>query len=282
MTLPVRKTWKLFVGGKFPRSESGRSYQPASNPSRNVTRASRKDVRDAVAAARAGTKAWSAATPYLRGQVLHRLAELIETHRDALHAELRLGGVSAAAATREIDVSVDLTVWYAGLADKVQSLLGSQNPVSGPFFVFSTVEPTGVVGIVAPQQPSLAGLLALCLPVLVGGNGIVAAVSESAPFCPLSFAELLGVSDMPAGTVNLLAGHRAELLPALAAHRDVDGLLVAGKPDPAVAQAASDHVARVRFADLALAAWLDPRKLQSLLWVEPFVETKTLWHPVAP
>jgi len=282
MNLPVRKTWKLFVGGKFPRSESGRSYRPAGNPERNVTRASRKDVRDAVIAARSGMKAWNGSAPYLRGQVLHRLAELMETHRDSLCAELRLGGASAAAARREVDVAVGITTWYAGLTDKVQALLGSQNPVPGPFFVFSTVEPTGVVGVVAPDRPSLSGLLALCLPVLVGGNGIVAAVSESAPFCPLSLAELLGVSDMPAGTVNLLAGHRAELLPALAAHRDVDGLLVAGKPDPAVAQAASDHVARVRFADLAPAAWLDPRKLQSLLWVEPFVETKTLWHPVAP
>lgn len=282
MNLPVRKTWKLFVGGKFPRSESGRSYRPAGNPERNVTRASRKDVRDAVIAARSGMKAWNGSSPYLRGQVLHRLAELIETHRDSLCAELRLGGVSAAAARREVDVAVELTTWYAGLADKVQSLLGSQNPVPGPFFVFSTVEPTGVVGVVAPDRPSLSGLLALCLPVLVGGNGIVAVVSESAPFCPLSLAELLGVSDMPAGTLNLLAGHRGELLPALAAHRDVDGLLVAGKPDPAVAQAGADHVARIRFADLAPAAWLDPRKLQSLLWVEPFVETKTLWHPVAP
>ena len=282
MPVPVQKTYKLFVGGKFPRSESGRSYSPARRPECNVARASRKDLRDAVLAARAGLVAWSGSTAYLRGQIVYRIAEMLQSRREAMIAELRLGGATAAAAAREVDLGVSLLTWYAGLCDKVQALLGSVNPVAGPFFAFSTVEPAGVVGVIAPESSGLAGLLALVLPPLVGGNAVVAVVSEAAPFAGLSLGEVLASSDVPAGAVNLLAGPRDELVAQFAAHRDVDGLLVAGAPEAAVTAAAADSLQRVRYCDLSAADWRRGERLRQLAWVEPFVEAKTLWHPVAP
>jgi acyl-CoA reductase-like NAD-dependent aldehyde dehydrogenase len=281
MPLPVPKTYKLYVGGKFPRSESGRSYQPAGNPGVNVARGSRKDLRDAVLAARAGLGAWSGSTAYLRGQVLYRLAEMLQTRRAALLDELVLGGATKAAAGKELDAAVALVVWHAGLCDKLQSLLGSQNAVQGPFFNFSTVEPSGVVAVVAPAAPALQGLLAMLLPVLVGGNAALVLVSEPAPFAGLALGEVCASSDVPAGVVNLLAGPRGELAAAAAAHRDVDGLFVAGAPDAALTGSAADNCKRVRYVDLPGPAWLQPERVRSLAWVEPFVELKTLWHPVA-
>jgi acyl-CoA reductase-like NAD-dependent aldehyde dehydrogenase len=277
----VRKTYKLFIGGQFPRSESGRSYRPAGG-AHNVARASRKDLRDAVVAARAAFGGWRGRDAYNRGQILYRCAEMLETRKGSLADEIRAcSGASAAAARREVEKCVDLATWFAGLPDKLQSLLGSQNAVSGPFFNFSTVEPTGVIGVVAPEQPSLLGLLALLLPVLAGGNVAVALVSEQAPLPGLALGELLAVSDLPGGVVNLLAGERNELLAQFAAHRDLDGLLLAGKPDRALGAVAADSVKRVRWADLTPAQWAKPASAQSLLWIEPFVEVKTLWHPVA-
>jgi acyl-CoA reductase-like NAD-dependent aldehyde dehydrogenase len=281
MTVPVPKTYKLYVGGKFPRSESGRAFQPAAAPGINVARGSRKDLRDAVVAARAGLGAWSGSTAYLRGQILYRLAEMLESRREAMQHELRLGGLTAAAATKELDQCLSLLTWYAGLCDKLQSLLGSQNAVQGPFFNFSTVEPTGVVGILAPDAPALAGTLALLLPVLAGGNAAVVLVSERAPFAALAFGEVCASSDVPAGAINLLSGLRSELAMQFAAHRDIDGLLLAGKPDAAITAAAADNCKRVRCCELSAAAWGTTERLRSLAWVEPFVETKTLWHPVA-
>lgn len=282
MPVPVRKTYKLFVGGKFPRSESGRTYQPQGRPECNVARGSRKDLRDAVIAARAGLGKWNGSTAYLRGQVLYRLAEMLQSRRDAMRDELRLGGATAAAAGKELDLALSLVTWHAGLCDKVQSLLGSINPVAGPFFAFSTIEPCGVVGVVAPERPSLAGLLALVLPVLVGGNSAIAIVSEAAPFAGLALGEVCASSDVPDGALNLIAGPKLELATALAAHRDVDGLLLAGRADAAIARAAADGVKRVRCCELSDADWRKPERLRQLAWVEPFVETKTLWHPVAP
>lgn len=282
MPVPVPKTYKLFVGGKFPRSESGRSYRPAGNPGINVARASRKDLRDAVVAARAGLSAWRSSSAYLRGQILYRLAEMIESRRDALQAELRRGGLAAGRARRELDVALSLCTWYAGLCDKVQCLLGSQNAVQGPFFNFSTVEPTGVVGVLAPPAPALVGTLALALPLLAGGNAVVALVSEPAPFAALALGEVAASSDVPPGSLNLLAGRRDELAGHFAAHRDIDGLLVAGAPDPALGAAAADNVKRVRYCAPAAADWTKAERLRSLAMLEPFVETKTLWHPVAP
>ncbi|MBL8754976.1 MAG: aldehyde dehydrogenase family protein [Planctomycetes bacterium] len=282
MSVPVPKTYKLYVGGKFPRSESGRSFQPLANPGINVARGSRKDLRDAVVAARAGLAAWSGSTAYLRGQILYRLAEMLESRRAAMVQELVLGGAKRAAAQKELDLAISLTTWYAGLCDKVQCLLGSQNAVQGPFFNFTTVEPTGVVGVVAPDAPALVGTLALVLPLLAGGNSVVALVGERAPFAGLALGEVCASSDVPAGAVNLLSGQRSELLAQFAAHRDLDGLLLAGTPDAAVSAAAADNCKRVRWCDLPAAAWTKPESLRSLAWVEPFVESKTLWHPVAP
>ncbi len=281
MPVPVPKTYKLFVGGKFPRSESGRSFQPTGNPAINVARGSKKDLRDAVVAARAGLAAWSGSSAYLRGQILYRLAEMLETRRPAMQEELRAGGATAAAAKRELDAAISLVTWYAGLCDKVQSLLGSQNAVNGPFFNFSTVEPTGVVGVIAPDAPALAGVLALALPVLVSGNAVVALVSEAAPFAGLALGEVCASSDVPGGALNLLSGHRAELAGQFAAHRDVDGLLVAGRPDAALTAAAADNCKRVRYCERSAAEWMNPERMRSLALVEPFVECKTLWHPVA-
>lgn len=281
MPVPVPKTYKLFVGGKFPRSESGRSFQPTSNPAINVARGSRKDLRDAVVAARAGLAVWSGSAAYLRGQILYRLAEMLESRRDAMQRELQLGGLSAPLAKRELDTAISLTIWYAGLCDKVQSLLGSQNAVQGPFFNFSMVEPTGVVGVIAPDSPSLVGVLALTLPLLAGGNSAVVLVSESAPFAGLALGEVCASSDVPAGAINVLSGLRSELAPQFASHRDLDGLLVAGAPDAALTQSAADNCKRVRFCYLSAADWSKVERLRSLTWVEPFVELKTLWHPVA-
>lgn len=279
--IEVRKTYKLFVGGGFPRSESGRSYQPAGAPEHNIARASRKDLRDAVAAARKAGAGWAAASGYLRGQILYRLAEMLETRSEALAGELRAcTGATAAAARREVARTVDLVVWYAGLPDKLWSLLGSQNQVSGPFFNFSTVEPTGVIGIAAPALPALYGAVALLLPVLAGGNTAVLLASEPSPLPAIALAEAIATSDVPPGVVNVLTGLRAELAPELAAHRDVDGLLLAGAPDPALGRAAADSVKRVRCCALDARGWR--AHAPSLAQVEPFVEIKTLWHPVAP
>ncbi|MEZ5962655.1 MAG: aldehyde dehydrogenase family protein [Planctomycetota bacterium] len=282
MSLDVRKTYKLFIGGKFPRSESGRAYQPAGCPQVNVARASRKDLRDAVGAARAAAAGWSGMTAYNRGQIVYRLAEVLQTRSASLADEIAActsDGVDVARA--EVAACIDLVTWYAGLPDKLQSLLGSQNAVSGPFFNFSAVEPTGTIGLAAPTSPPLLGLLALLLPVLSGANTAVVVVSEPAPLAGLALGELLAVSDVPSGVVNLLAGSHEELLPQMASHRDVDGLLLAGAPDRALGEAAADSTKRVRFADLPAAQWREPRALCQLSWVEPFVEVKTFWHPVA-
>lgn len=278
----VRKTYKLFIGGAFPRSESGRSFRPEGLDDCNVARASRKDLREAVVAARSALAGWSGKTAYNRGQIIYRLAEIMETRKASLLDELRAGsGMTAAAAGKEVEMAIDLVTWYAGLPDKLQSLLGSQNDVSGPFFNFTTVEPTGVICAVAPEQPGLLGLVGLLCPILAGGNTVVALVSEAAPLVGLALGELLAVSDVPAGTVNLLGGFRDELVSQMSSHRDVDGLLIAGSPDQAASAAAADSVKRVRYADLDDGEWRRPGRLASLLWVEPFVEVKTFWHPVS-
>lgn len=282
MTNPeVQKTYKLYIGGKFPRSESGRAYQPQACPHRNAPLGSRKDLRDAVVAARAAFEGWSGLTAYHRGQILYRLAELLQSRAASFADEMVASGTASESARGEVEGAIALITWYAGLPDKLQSLLGSQNAVSGPFFNFSTVEPTGVVAVAAPAQPSLVGVLALLLPVLAGGNTAVVLVSEPAPLPGLALGELLAVSDFPGGVVNLLSGRVAEIRPQMASHRDVDALFFAGTPDAAVGQAAADSVKRVRWLALAPDAWQRVEALTQLSFVEPFVETKTLWHPVA-
>lgn len=276
------KTYKLFIGGKFPRSESGRVFEASGAEGFNVPRGSRKDLRDAVVAARAAQPKWSGLSAYNRGQILFRMAEMVATRARSLVDEIRSGNRrSQPAAEKQVMASHDLLTFYAGLPDKLQQLLGSQNEVAGPYFNFSTVEPVGVVASVAPDQPALLGALAMSIPLIAAGNTVVLQVSEESPLPGLALGELLAVSDLPGGVINILSGYREELLPQMAAHRDIDGLLIAGAPDAEVSAAAADSVSRVRYVDLAERDWQKVEKLCSLHFVRPFVETKTFWHPVA-
>jgi acyl-CoA reductase-like NAD-dependent aldehyde dehydrogenase len=252
--LPVRKTYKLYIDGAFPRSESGRTYEAEGQ---NVARASKKDLRDAVRAARAGFKKWSGMTAYNRGQVLYRIAEMTEARR-AEFAEL---------------CAIDRIVWYAGWADKLPQVLGSSNPVAGPYFNFTVPEPTGVVGTLAPEEPPLLGLVSRVLPALVGGNAVVAVASESRPLAAVELAEVLATSDVPAGAVNLLTGYRDELAPVLAAHMDVNALDLAGADGQALEleRAAAENVKRVVHGRA---------DVQSPYEISAFLELKTVWHPI--
>jgi acyl-CoA reductase-like NAD-dependent aldehyde dehydrogenase len=260
--LPVRKTYKLFIGGEFPRSESGRTYEAQGQ---NVARASRKDVRDAVRAARGAQPGWAAATAYNRGQVLYRLAEMLEARRADL-AELCSG-------RDEVERSIDRAVWYAGWADKLSQVLGGSNPVAGPYFNFTVPEPTGVVGVLAPEEPPLLGLVSRLAPVVVGGNAAVVVAAEGAPLAAIELAEAVATSDVPPGVVNVLTGRRGELAPVLAAHMDVNALDVTGADgDRAdLERAAAANVKRVvRGAADSQSPWE----------IAAFLELKTVWHPV--
>jgi acyl-CoA reductase-like NAD-dependent aldehyde dehydrogenase len=260
--LPVKKTYKLFVGGAFPRSESGRTYEAQGQ---NVARASRKDVRDAVVAARGAQPKWASATAYNRGQVLYRIAEMIEA-RAAEFADLCSG-------KQEVERAIDRWVWYAGFADKLAQVIGSSNPVAGPYFNFTIPEPTGVVGIVAPDEPPLLGLVSRVAPALVGGNAVVALASETEPLAAIELAEALATSDVPGGAVNILTGYRAELAPWLASHMDVNAIDLTGADGlrADLERAAAENVKRVVLGD---------PDSQSLYEISAFLELKTVWHPI--
>jgi acyl-CoA reductase-like NAD-dependent aldehyde dehydrogenase len=288
--LPVLKTYKLFVGGKFPRSESGRVYEvtaatsaaDAAGKSRwlaNAPLASRKDARDAVVAARKAFGGWSGATAYNRGQILYRVAEMLEGRRDQfIHEVADAEGLSKAKATAQVDAAIDRWVWYAGWSDKVAQIAGSANPVAGPYFNLSTPEPTGVVAILAPQESSFLGLVSVIAPAIVTGNTAVVVTSERAPLPALSLGEVLATSDLPGGVVNLLSGKTAEIAAPLAAHQDVNAIDLAGAdPGPAVEleTAAAENLKRVirpRPVDWSA----DPGTGRLL----SFLETKTVWHPM--
>jgi acyl-CoA reductase-like NAD-dependent aldehyde dehydrogenase len=257
--LPVKKTYKLFVGGAFPRSESGRTYEAEGQ---NVARASRKDVRDAVVAARKAFSAWAAMTAYNRGQVLYRIAEMVEA-RAAEFADLCTG-------RDEVEAAIDRIVWYAGWTDKLAQVLGASNPVAGPYFNFTLPEPTGVVAIVAAPEPPLLGLVTRLGPVLAGGNVTVALASESRPLAAIELAEAIATSDVPGGVVNILTGHTSELAPWLAAHVDVNALDLPA-PDADLERAAADSVKRVHHARA---------DVQSPYEIAAFLELKTVWHPI--
>jgi acyl-CoA reductase-like NAD-dependent aldehyde dehydrogenase len=260
--LPVRKTYKLFIGGEFPRSESGRTYQAEGQ---NVARGSRKDARDAVRAARGAFPKWAGMTAYNRGQVLYRVAEMIEARRSEF-ADLCSG-------PKEVERSIDRFVWYAGWADKLAQVLGSSNPVAGPYFNFTVPEPQGVAGILAPQEPALAGLVSRIAPALVGGNAVVAVASESHPLAAIELAEALATADVPGGVVNIITGLHEELAPVLASHMDVNALDISGaNGDVAeLERLAADNVKRlVRGAADDQSAWEISR----------FLELKTVWHPI--
>jgi acyl-CoA reductase-like NAD-dependent aldehyde dehydrogenase len=271
----VRKTYKLYIGGAFPRSESGRSYPVSSAGGEllaHAAQASRKDVRDAVVAARKAAAGWSGATAYNRGQVLYRVAELLEGRREQFAAETG----SAA----EADAAVDRWVWYAGWADKLTQVAGNANAVAGPYFNLSTPEPTGVVGILAPQQSALLGLVSVIAPAIVSGNTVVVVASEQRPLPAITLAEVLATSDVPGGVVNIVTGRTAELAAPLAAHADVNAIDLTGAPAELATdleRAAAGNLKRVLRRPDAEDDWLPDPPLGRML---AFLETKTVWHPM--
>jgi acyl-CoA reductase-like NAD-dependent aldehyde dehydrogenase len=280
----VKKTYKLYIAGAFPRSESGRSYVVESSDGRflaNAAWASRKDVRDAVTAARAALRGWSSATAYNRGQVLYRVAELLEDRRGQFVAAVRdAEGATPRAAQRQVDAAIDRWVWYAGWTDKVAQVAGSSNPVAGPYFNFSVPEPTGVIGLVAPHGSSLLGLVSVVAPVIAVANTVVVVADERRPIPAVTLTEVLATSDVPGGVVNLLTGPAEELVPVLAAHRDVDGLDLAGAEDQlagAAEAAGATNIKRVARRVGEDHDWARDPGTSRLL---RFVETKTVWHPV--
>ncbi len=280
--LRVRKTYKLYIGGAFPRSESGRSYPVHAASGEllaHAAQASRKDLRDAVLAARKAFAGWSGATAYNRGQVLYRVAEMLDGRREQFAAEVAASeGGSAAAALAQVDAAIDRWVYYAGWSDKYAQVVGSTNPVAGSYFSFSLPEPTGVVGVVAPQDSSLLGLVSVLAPVVATGNTAVVIAAEQRPLPASSFAEVLATSDLPGGVVNLLTGFTAELAPWLAGHRDVNALDLTGVADAdrkALQIKAADNVKRV-FVPRETDWSADPGTSR----LGAFVETKTVWHPI--
>ncbi len=288
--IEVRKTYKLYIGGQFPRSESGRSYvvrTPDGTPLANAVRGSRKDVRDAVRVARAATAGWAGKTAMNRGQVLYRVAELLEGRREQAADEVgRAEGLDDRQAREQVDRSVDRLVWYAGWADKLSQVLGTVNPVGASYFDFSIPEPTGVVGVVAPESSSLLGLVSRLAPVVVGGNTAVVLTSETRPLPAITLSEILATSDVPGGVINIISGRRAELVPWLAAHMDVNAIDAFGVPADLrvkLEQAAVENmkrVARPPRAGIDGFDWLDDARAQRPEWIAAFLEIKTVWHPV--
>lgn len=288
--IAVRKTYKLYIGGQFPRSESGRSYvvQAADGaPLANAVRGSRKDVRDAVRAARGAFPGWAARTAMNRGQILYRVAELLEGRRDQLRDEVALAeGLDTAGAGEQVDRSIDRLVWYAGWADKLSQVLGTVNPVGASYFDFSIPEPTGVVGVIAPEASSLLGLVSRIAPVIVSGNTAVVLASEGRPLPAVTLTEILATSDVPGGVLNLITGHRAELVPWLAAHMDVNAIDAWGVPADqlaAVQIAGVENMKRIvrpPRGGLQTFDWLDDGRAQRPEYIAAFLEIKTVWHPI--
>jgi len=262
--IDVRKTYKLYIGGAFPRSESGRTFEADGH---NVARASRKDARDAVRSARAALPSWSGMTAYNRGQILYRLAEMMEARASDLG--------QACSGRSEVEAAIDRTVWYAGWADKLAQVLGSSNPVAGPYFDFTIPEPTGVVAILAPAEPSLLGVVSRMLPALVGGNTVVVVAGEPGAVAAVELSEALATSDFPAGSVNVLTGYADELAPWLAGHMDVNAIDLSGvSGDTAeLERAAAENVKRVVRSGA---------ETQSPWEIAAFLELKTVWHPIGP
>jgi acyl-CoA reductase-like NAD-dependent aldehyde dehydrogenase len=280
--IAVRKTYKLYIGGAFPRSESGRSYVVSDYSGgflANAALASRKDARDAVVAARKAFPGWSGATAYNRGQVLYRVAEVLEGRRAQFAAEVRMAaGASPARAATEVDAAIDRWVWYAGWADKIAQVRGSANPVAGPYFNFSVPEPCGVVAVLAPQDSALLGLVSVIAPAIVSGNTCVVVASERRPLPAVTLAEVLATSDVPGGVVNVLTGAVAEIAPWLASHMDVNAIDVTGAPGALaddMAVAAAGNLKRV--VRLPAGDWEAEQGIERMA---SYLETKTVWHPL--
>ena len=284
--LAVKKTYKLYIGGKFPRSESGRSYEVTDSKGRflaNAAWASRKDARDAVVAARKANPGWSGATAYNRGQVLYRVAEVMEGRRAQFVDEVVTGeGITRPRAEKIVDEAIDRWVWYAGWSDKLAQVVGSTNPVAGPYFDFSIPEPTGVVAVLAPQNSSLLGLVSVLAPVIVGGNTAVVTSSYERPLPAITLGEVLATSDVPGGVVNILTGRVGDTAPWLAAHMDVNAIDLAGAAGDTehateLELAAADNLKRVVRAPAAEPDWTQSPGLERM---KAFLETKTVWHPM--
>ncbi|WP_371662233.1 aldehyde dehydrogenase family protein [Streptomyces sp. NBC_00280] len=282
--LSVFKTYKLYVGGKFPRSESGRVYEVSDakgNWLANAPLSSRKDARDAVVAARKAFGGWAGATAYNRGQILYRVAEMLEGRRDQFVREVAdAEGLSKPKATAQVDAAIDRWVWYAGWTDKIAQVVGGGNPVAGPYFNLSSPEPTGVVVVLAPQESSFLGLVSVLAPVIATGNTAIVIASEKSPLPALSLGEVLATSDVPGGVVNILSGRTSEITPSLAAHQDVNAIDLAGADEVLAKEleiAAADNLKRV----------LRPQTVDNAQWfatpgterMTAFLETKTVWHP---
>ncbi|MEU6170908.1 aldehyde dehydrogenase family protein [Streptantibioticus parmotrematis] len=282
--LNVLKTYKLFVGGKFPRSESGRVYEVSDakgNWLANAPLASRKDARDAVVAARKAFGGWSGATAYNRGQVLYRVAEMLEGRRDQFVREVAdAEGLSKSKAAAVVDAGIDRWVWYAGWTDKIGQIAGAANPVAGPYFNLSTTEPTGVVTVLAPRESSFLGLISVLAPVIATGNTAVVVTSYEAPLPALSLAEVLATSDVPGGVVNVLSGKASEIAPHLAAHADVNAIDLTGADADLAREleiAAAENLKRVLRPAVTAEDWTAEPGTERLL---AFLETKTVWHPI--
>lgn len=281
--LVVNKTYKIFIGGKFPRTESGRYYPVYDKKEKliaNMCLSSRKDFRNAVVEARKAQPAWSSASAMNRGQILYRLAEMLEGRKDQFVDELQALGSSAAKARKEVEASIDRLVYYAGWSDKYQQIFSSVNPVASPHFNFSNPEPVGVVAIIAPEEQGLLGLISVLAPVIVGGNTAVLLASHGKSLCSISFAEVVQTSDVPPGVVNILTGSREELLPHMASHMDVNAIVYCGNEDSEIKEIgdlASENVKRSVF--YRKSDW-GPETNQSPYFIEKTQEIKTTWHPV--
>ena len=289
--IEVRKTYKLYIGGSFPRTESGRSYLVKAadgTPLANACRASRKDLRDAVRAARKAFPGWAGKTAMNRGQVLYRVAELMEGRHDQFVAEVAAAeGIRDARAREVVDRAIDRWVWYAGWADKIAQVLGSSNPVAAPYFNFTVPEATGVVGVVAPETSSLLGLVSRLAPPLVAGNAVVLLTSQTRPLPAVTLTEVLATSDVPGGVVNVLTGLKPELIPVLAAHGDIDALDTWGVPDDMRTDTElliADDIKRLSRRPTTVSEarfdWLDDRAAERPEWIAAFLEMKTVWHPI--
>jgi acyl-CoA reductase-like NAD-dependent aldehyde dehydrogenase len=284
--LTVRKTYKLYINGEFPRTESGRYYEVRGKGGEllaNASRGSRKDLRNAVVAARKAQPGWAGKTAYNRGQILYRIAEVCEARAAELADELRRHGSTAAEARGEIDAVIDRWVYYAGWSDKYIQMFGSVNPVAGPYYNFTIPEPTGVIGVIAPEEPPLLGLVSRIAPAIVGGNTVVAVTSESRPLPAITLGEAFETSDVPAGVINLISGIKSELVPWLAAHMDVNALDTTGVAPEGIAktqQTAAENVKRVVHFDAGSIGWDDQRRAQGPYAIFDFQEAKTVWHPM--
>jgi acyl-CoA reductase-like NAD-dependent aldehyde dehydrogenase len=276
--LEVKKTYKLYIGGTFPRSESGRTYEVQSSSGdfvANACLASRKDVKDAVVAARTAQSSWSSATAYNRGQILYRIAEMMDGRGDQFAREISLiEGISVKQATKEVLAAIDRWVWYAGWSDKLSVLAGSTNPVSGPYYNFTIPEAMGVIGAIAPEENSLLGLVETIAPIIVSGNTCIVLASTRAPLSAITFAEVLATSDLPHGVCNVLTGKKDELVPWFASHMDINGLDISGISEPS------------RISELKISGAQNLKRIHSFSQgqnprrILAFMEAKTIWHPI--